>query len=86
MYCSNCGAKLKDNAFYCGKCGSKRKQIVQYVEEKKMDSILSNGVVVAYTLGVIALSIVSIIVASYLTKDVPVFNKFNSTYTSVVVR
>ena len=42
------------------------------MEEKPMDAILDNKTVVALALGVLAFSLVLIIVCSFLTKDIPV--------------
>ena len=82
-YCKYCGTKLGANGRFCGGCGqpvqdyfevaaAKPVQQVVYVDEKPMESILDNKTVVALTLGVLAFSLVIIVVVSFLTKDVPV--------------
>ena len=76
-FCKYCGKEIKPNTRFCGGCGNAvvpevpQKQIV-YVDEKKLEPILDNKTVVALTLGVLAFSLVAIILVSYLTKDVPV--------------
>ena len=72
MYCGKCGAELRDNTKFCGKCGAiiPVKPEVVYVEEKPIESIMPNGVVVALTLCVLVLSITTIICASILTNDI----------------
>ena len=80
MYCRYCGTKLLDNDKYCGKCGKKlaienkvQKENIVYVEEKKIDSILSNTAIVALTICVLVLSLTIIICASLLTNN----NEYN---------
>ncbi len=79
MYCGYCGAKLRDNTNFCGKCGKEIfvpvKEEIVYVEEKPVESILSNGVVVALTLCVLIISIATIICASIITNDLPDTNQ-----------
>lgn len=75
-FCKYCGKELREGMRFCGGCGNAvevvvpQKQII-YEEEKPMESILDNKTVVALTLGVLAFSLVAIIVVSFLTKDVP---------------
>lgn len=74
MYCSNCGFKL-DGGKYCGGCGCRvnnnnnNTQII-YKEEEEMKSLLNDTAIVALTLCVLILSIITIVCASVITKDI----------------
>ena len=83
MYCEYCGSKLKENAFFCGKCGREVKPKVIYEEEQPLQSLASNEVCVALTLGIFILALVSIIAISVITQDYPVTNQL-SNYVSYI--
>lgn len=80
MYCGKCGAKVNDYGRYCGKCGAHiatpPKGIV-YEEEKPMTPILEDRSVVALTFCILLLSILTIIVTSVITRDVPTTNQLD---------
>ena len=82
MYCAYCGSEVKNNARFCGKCGNAVVTYVAppappkviYVEEKPLTPILEDRAVVALTFCILIVSIVTIIIASAITKDVVVYD------------
>ena len=89
MYCKYCGTAFRENARFCSKCGQPAplpKQEVVYLEEKPMESILSNGVVIGLTFFVLIFSIVTIICTSIITKDIPAKNQLAGVVENVVLR
>ena len=92
MYCIRCGSALKENARFCGRCGSMAyvlptttpvvapKPKVVYVEEQPMESLMDNSTIVALTFCVLVFSIMTIVLASVITRNIPNASKFDSVY------
>ena len=74
MYCTKCGKPLKKDAKFCSKCGStvKKKDEIITKEEKRMDSICSNTIVVCLTIAFLAISISLIGIISLITNNLGV--------------
>lgn len=78
MFCTKCGNKIKDDAKFCSKCGNlvkikeEKKEVkkeIIYQEEKKIDSICSNKIIIALALFFLVFSISLIGIISYFTNS-----------------
>lgn len=88
MYCKYCGALLREEARFCSKCGRKvppKKADVIYQEEKPMESIMDNKTVILLTFCVLALSIITIVCTSLITKDIPSKDQLQGSYSVEVL-
>ena len=81
-YCTNCGRKVIENASFCGACGKtieKKKQStsqkpkkepqVVYVEEKKIEPLVSINVILTALFAIVLISILFIFSISAITRN-----------------
>ena len=84
MFCGHCGAKNQETDRFCGICGIKlpeKEPEIVYVEEKPMESILNNNTVIALTLFIFVLSMITIIGVSIITKSIPESDQLKGIHT-----